>query len=180
MAFVNREILWTNRIWLVNKYLTRAIRMLTFMVKGNFLLLIQIIIKALNNDRSSFDIENIQQICDEWRKQQYMERYKSHNNLIKTLHINNIWHYFYMKHKAMCPTGNIKLNGTAIIHHLISKSMTLENLFIYCLIWLLISHKPVTCFFYSKYILLYKTCANIKLQGNRISEELYKVCRSFF
>lgn len=140
--------------------------MLTFMVKGNFLLLIQIIIKALNNDRSSFDIENIQQICDEWRKQQYMERYKSHNNLIKTLHINNIWHYFYMKHKAMCPTGNIKLNGTAIIHHLISKSMTLENLFIYCLIWLLISHKPVTCLLQQIYFALQNLCKH-KITGKQ-------------
>lgn len=40
-----------------------------------------------------------------------------------------------MKHKAMCPTGNIKLNGTAIIHHLISKSMTFrKSVYLLCLI----------------------------------------------
>lgn len=59
--------------------------MLIFMVKGNFLPLIQIIIKASNNGRSSSDTENIQQRWDERRNQQYMERYKNHNNLIKTL-----------------------------------------------------------------------------------------------
>lgn len=59
--------------------------MLVFIVKENFLPLIQIIIKASNNDRSISDTENIEQSCDEQRNQQYMERYRNHNNLTKNL-----------------------------------------------------------------------------------------------